>query len=146
MLAEPEAFFKRLDTNGDGSVSKEEFATAIRKMKEHAQPSERSPRRPQEPAGHPGRFGAAPPPAPEEFFSRMDKNHDGKLTKDEVPEGLWQNLSRADANHDGAVSKEELATVHKRMAAEHFKRPAGVPGRPEAPDRGKKPSQEAAKK
>jgi hypothetical protein len=32
------------------------------------------------------------------------------------------------------------------MAAEHSKRPAGVPGRPESPDPGKKPPREPAKK
>ncbi|MBX3184312.1 MAG: hypothetical protein KF915_16915 [Polyangiaceae bacterium] len=42
------------------------------------------------------------------LFERFDANKDGKLTKSEVPEKLWNRLSRADANKDGAVTKAEL--------------------------------------
>ena len=53
----PEEFFKRLDTNADGSVSKDEYLA--------------SPRAKQDPAK-----GA-------ENFGKMDKDSDGKLTKEE---------------------------------------------------------------
>lgn len=42
------------------------------------------------------------------IFGRVDRNHDGKVTKDEAPEFMWSRLSEADADKDGAVSKEEL--------------------------------------
>lgn len=42
------------------------------------------------------------------FFSRNDKNNDGKLTGDEIPERMKQNLQRLDANNDGAIQKSEL--------------------------------------
>ncbi len=42
------------------------------------------------------------------LFERFDANKDGKLTKKEVPERLWERLSAADANKDGAVTKAEL--------------------------------------
>lgn len=64
-----------------------------------AQPPSRGP-------GDPGRGG---PPNVAELFERMDKNKDGKLTKDEVPEPMWNHLSHADANHDGGVTKDEAA-------------------------------------
>jgi Ca2+-binding EF-hand superfamily protein len=53
----PEEFFKKLDANGDGSVSKDEYLA--------------SPRAKQDPA----KAG--------ENFAKMDKDNDGKLTKEE---------------------------------------------------------------
>jgi hypothetical protein len=53
----PEEFFKKLDANGDGSLSKDEYLA--------------SPRAKQDPAK-----GA-------ENFGKMDKDGDGKLTKEE---------------------------------------------------------------
>jgi len=53
----PEEFFKKLDANGDGSLSKDEYLA--------------SPRAKQDPAK-----GA-------ENFAKMDKDSDGKLTKEE---------------------------------------------------------------
>ncbi len=47
-------------------------------------------------------------PDPKEMFKRADKNSDGKLTKDEVPERIWEHMSKADADKDGALTPEEL--------------------------------------
>jgi hypothetical protein len=58
--------------------------------------------------GGPGRGG---PPEPGEMLKRMDKNKDGKLTKDEVPDQLWTRLSQADANDDDAITNDELAKM-----------------------------------
>ena len=41
-------------------------------------------------------------------LSKLDKNKDGKLQKDEVPEPLWDKLSNADTNKDGAVTADEI--------------------------------------
>lgn len=45
---------------------------------------------------------------PAEMFAAADKNSDGKLTKDELPERFGERMMRADANGDGALTKEEL--------------------------------------
>lgn len=45
---------------------------------------------------------------PAQFFAEADKNSDGKLTKDELPERFGERMMRADANGDGALTKEEL--------------------------------------
>lgn len=45
---------------------------------------------------------------PAEMFAQFDKNSDGKLTKDELPERFGERMMRADANGDGALTKEEL--------------------------------------
>lgn len=41
-------------------------------------------------------------------WNRLDKNQDGKLSQEEVPEKLWERIRGADTDGDGAVSKEEL--------------------------------------
>lgn len=43
-------------------------------------------------------------------FKRLDKNSDGKLIKDELPEGLRPFFERMDGNKDGSVSSEEAST------------------------------------
>lgn len=59
----------------------------------------------------PGGPRAGGPPRGAEMLQRLDKNEDGKLSKDEVPERLWDRLSRLDANEDGMVTKDELAKM-----------------------------------
>jgi Ca2+-binding EF-hand superfamily protein len=51
-----------------------------------------------------------------ERFAKADKNGDGKLSQDEVPEKMWQHISKADKDDDGAVSKDEMAAMHKARA------------------------------
>lgn len=87
----------KADTDGDGAVSKEEFAAAMRQF--------------QNAAAGAGAGGPVIRPEPREFFSKMDKNGDGALTADEVPGELWGKLSKADANTDGKVTPEELKTA-----------------------------------
>ncbi len=87
----PEQFWARLskaDKNSDNAITKAELEAAMAQM------------RGQRPGG--GR------PNPGEMFKRMDKNNDGKLSKDEVPEQFWERLSRADANRDDVLTKAEL--------------------------------------
>lgn len=48
-------------------------------------------------------------------FQQLDQNHDGKLSKEEMPERFRPNFDRVDANHDGGISREEhLAVVRNR--------------------------------
>ena len=52
-----------------------------------------------------------------DFATRLkesDKNKDGKLTKDELPESMRGFFSRLDRDSDGEVSKEELAALRER--------------------------------
>jgi hypothetical protein len=49
----------------------------------------------------------------------LDKNKDGKLTRDEIgDERLLRLFDRADANKDGIVTKEELVAFATKLAAE----------------------------
>ena len=115
-------FLSKADANKDGAISKEELEAARKTMQEQMQ--QRRPRW----GGTGGGPQAGPaqgwkPPTASEMFERLDKNKDGKLTKDEVPERVWQFLSKADANKDGAVSKEEVEAAHKKMAEQRAKQP-----------------------
>src|SRR6187455_2869646 len=72
------ALFDRLvrvaDENGDKKLSKDEFAKGTQKSTEEKPPLAGDPRRP-----GPGGGGI---PNPKEFLSRLDKNGDGKISKD----------------------------------------------------------------
>ena len=59
---------------------------------------------------------------------QFDKNRDGKLTKDELPEQMQAFFDRMDANSDGVVDSAELAELRRRMGG------AGGPGGPGGPD------------
>jgi hypothetical protein len=59
----------------------------------------------------------------------FDKNHDGKLTRDEITdERLLRLFDRADTNHDGIVTKEELEALNTQEASAANERGPGGPG------------------
>ncbi len=53
-------------------------------------------------------FGPKGPPSVDSIFERSDKNKDGKLTKDEMPEFIWNGMLSSDTDKDGAITKAEL--------------------------------------
>jgi multidrug resistance efflux pump len=52
-----------------------------------------------------------------EMIQRFDTNEDGKVTMDELPEGLRDRLAGADTNDDGTLSAAELTTAFAKMQA-----------------------------
>ncbi len=50
---------------------------------------------------------------PAEMFAEFDKNGDGRLTPDELPERMAERIMRADADGDGAVTLEELEQARR---------------------------------
>lgn len=115
--------FERLlrtgDKNGDGKLSREEFAAAIKD-------------RPTEP-GQPLGGAGGDRPSPREIFQRFDKNGDGKISKEEAPERMQQNWERMDRDGDGFVTTEELAQAFQAMARGEGKpggKPGDAPGKP----------------
>ncbi|MGQ9575400.1 MAG: hypothetical protein ACUVUC_08780 [Thermoguttaceae bacterium] len=81
-------------------------------------------------------------PDPTGMFNRLDRNQDGKLTAEELPEALPERLKqlfiRADRNGDKTVTLEELTqTVGERAAS---------PGRPDRARRPDRSEAEAAAK
>ena len=57
-------------------------------------------------------------------FEKWDKNKDGKLSKDELPEPARKNFAKVDTNKDGSISLEEhrafLTRGHKPQANDQF--------------------------
>jgi hypothetical protein len=52
-------------------------------------------------------------------FQRMDRNQDGKISKDEVPEAMHSIFDRLDRNQDGVLDAQEMrATSGQRRGGE----------------------------
>ena len=86
------------------------------------------------PSGAAGRLG---PPSTSFLLERFDKNKDGKLTKSELPEFIWDRLSKADANSDGEITKDEIEAHLKSVLPDGTSKPEGrapadKPAAPEA--------------
>lgn len=100
----------KLDKDGDGKLNREELRP---NFGPGGGPRGRGP----------GRPGAA---NPDDFVKRlmeMDRDSNGSLSKDEVPERMQGMFERGDANKDGALSEDEI----RKMAAAQ----SGDPGRGE---------------
>ncbi len=143
------SIFNRMDANGDGKLTKDELPEFARERLEEADkdgdgvitkdefaqsaPSGRGGGRAGFGGGFggPGRRGGFGGPGGADFAARImsnDKNGDGKVTKDELPESMQRILDRADTNNDGAIDKEEAQGMAERF---------GGGGRPGGFGRGK---------
>lgn len=119
-----QATFERLvrsgDANGDKKLTKDELVAGLKKL----QPAADAPAATERPGGRPGAAGPGGAGV-KEIFSRMDRDGNGKLEKDEIPERMKENLARIDANGDGVV---ELAEFEKVAQFFPGQRPEGAAG------------------
>ncbi len=101
------AYLAQLDLNKDGSVTREEAIEGVEKMRKLATAGE-------------GVVTAG-------LFKRLDKNADGKLTADEMPQKRW--FTGLDTNKDGSVTLDEAVQALGSLR----KRGAGGSSMPESP-------------
>lgn len=123
------AALKKLDKNSDGKIGEDELRPQFG-GRGFGGPG------PDGPGGRgpgPGRDGEGGRGAGgDDMLARVlsfDKNKDGKLTKDEIPERMQGMLTRGDTNDDGALDKEELAKIAASFQGRGGQQGGGAEGR-----------------
>ena len=109
---------RKLDKNGDGNLTEDEVRPEF---------GGREGRRPEGRGEAPGAGGASPDELLQTLLA-FDKNKDGKLQKDEVPERMPGLFTRGDANKDGILTTAEirgLATTQATSAPDRGGRGEG---------------------
>ena len=61
-----------------------------------------------------GARGAKTPAVDGEFFKRLDKNGDGKISKEEAPDKFVERFGRIDTNSDGFLDRAEIEKAQSR--------------------------------
>lgn len=139
-----------LDTDGDGELSADEIKNASKTlMKLDKNGDGKLSGEEIRPAGFGGAGGFGRPGGgrggdPKEMIERFkgfDKNKDGKLSKDELPEFLQQQFERGDANKDGFLDEAEIKKLAEGLGgAGAGTRPGGRPGTDPKKDAPKRPA------
>jgi len=90
--------FDRMDANHDGSLSRAEFDAAHDAMADHM-------------GGMRGMHGAMAG----HMFSAADTNKDGRVSLQEATAAAATHFDKLDANHDGTLTPDEMRAAHKAM-------------------------------
>ena len=111
---DPEMMFERMDGNGDGQITRDEWPEQAPPMLERMDSDGDGVITREEisnfrPGGGRGQGGRGQPMNLERMFERFDANGDGKITEDELPEDAPPLIQRLDRDGDGAVSRDEIS-------------------------------------
>jgi len=99
--------FDRMDANKDGLVTRDEAEAAFKQRAERREKSEQA-------------------------FAAMDKDHDGKISRSEWT-GKPKAFDRLDLNHDGVISHEELKARRHKSANRQGSTTPPAPASPAKP-------------
>ncbi|MFP6619515.1 MAG: hypothetical protein VB877_09235 [Pirellulaceae bacterium] len=143
-IANAVAALKKIDANGDGKLTMEEMMPAgIGRGAQGRGAQGRGGEGQPQGRGAQGRGAAGGNTA--DIVSRImanDKNGDGKIDKEELPERMQRILERADANKDGALDKGEIEKMLEGVGRAGGNR-AGGGDRPARPANGDRPARPA---
>ena len=98
--------FQLIDTNGDGVIDVKEAKAMVDYAKTQGAGATK-------PASPTRAAAASGPITAEQIISSMDKNDDGKISKDEASEDLKLFFEQYDANKDGAIDAKEAQAIVK---------------------------------
>jgi Ca2+-binding EF-hand superfamily protein len=127
------AMFDRLDTNHDGSISRQEFLAGKPEMRESrtmiirnssdgasmAPPVDDHPGMDMEMhMRHMGGMGMGMSGFGGRLFQMADTNHDGKVSLAEAQAAALAHFDKADLNHDGKITPDERQQVHQTLRIE----------------------------
>lgn len=129
-LAKAVVLLERLDQNQDGALDPRELFGGSRtnSMGRSREDSERSgsdrSRRPESESGDDRAKPAGTSKRPqrrrpenanaEQIFNQVDRDRNGKISREEAPDRMRQNFDRLDNNSDGSVSLDELQQAFNR--------------------------------
>jgi Ca2+-binding EF-hand superfamily protein len=115
--------FQSIDTNGDGAIDVKEAQV----MADYAKTQGAGATQPASPTES---AAASGPVTAKQIISSMDKNGDGKISKDEASEDLKLFFGDIDANGDGAIDVKEAQAMAKYANKLHSgsSKPAPAPG------------------
>ncbi len=117
----------RMDADGDGRVTREEFEAFRQQLREagerwgRGEGADRPDRGERGEAFQRGERGELrerrdPAERARELFDQLDVNQDGKLTADELPEHLREVFKQAVGGDNGAVTREEFEEILRSVA------------------------------
>jgi Ca2+-binding EF-hand superfamily protein len=104
------AMFSAIDADGDGVISKVELRKAIKALMSLDADKDGSITLAEAGGGAAAPVGIAEDPQVAQLMT-YDKNGDGKLSVNEVPNNMRNALRGADQNHDNMIDRQELAAV-----------------------------------